>query len=645
MAQELTGLEYLKKKEIKNMKCDMDKPFAFISYSHDDYDSQIVMNVFKQLISRGHNLWIDTANMPADEHAWKKSARNALKNKNCKIAFFFRSESSMIKDTIAKELYTIKLLKHIRLIVTVDIWHEEGMDANTYYADVLNNGPDEEFDACDKICESVSTECKAIRLAGDAGNNILRLVDEMEEELRAIEAISDNSDDDNEIIDETGDDSEGKGADEDDIGNGKIDDDEADEDETDDGQGERETRETVEIVSDGSIFHIKGRDGLYDAFYRKDEGKYTVLRGSKVRYSENYTPKKIWEQNKNHITEDGYLLCDIGDLTISAAAKLIEGISTSGKELDTPEKLMGVDESYTVSFNVSRTAGRTGTIRISNEQKSIFSDGYHYYIFDVEYRAGRREQANLMYDTFKALTDKHPNKVSDIVQKCTSVAKKDEVSYPGTRNSKPPYFRMCKEFTVSETVYVVGASYSFESKIAEIYKMIDACEEEISVFRLEGYEHKQGNGKTNMINVQNEEKAQVGEFEYVLWGIAHNANKMADMMHDVFDLIAEKFPDSIPDMADNDSITSVARKDDVKNENLPPSKLNYFKIKREHLVSGITYYVSASYNQKQGVGQLKKMLVLCEGNSDGFKITKAPEKSVHSSGKSEKKGIGELFDE
>ncbi len=643
MAQELTGLEYLKKKEIKNMKCDMDKPYAFISYSHDDYDSQIVMNVFKQLTSRGHNLWIDTANMPADEHTWKKSARDALRNKNCKIAFFFRSESSMIKNTIAKELGTIILLKHIKSIVTVDIWHEEGMDADTYYADVLNDGTEEEIDACDKICESVDTECKAIRFATDARNDILSLVDEMEEELRAIGSTSSNSAE----IDELGDDSEEDGANEDDIGDGEIDegDDETDAEEIDDGQGKEETNEIIKIVSDGSIFHIKGKAGLYDAFYRNEEGKYTVLRGSKVRYSENYTPKKIWEQNKNHITEDGYLLCDIGDLTISAAAKLIEGISTSGKELDTPEKLMGVDESYTVSFNVSRTAGRTGTIRISNEQKSIFSDGYLYYIFDVEYRAGRREQANLIYDTFKALTDKHPNKVSDIAQKCTSVAKKDDVLYSGTRDSKPPYFRMCKEFTVSETVYVVGASYSFESKIAEIYKMIEACEEEISVFRLEGYEHKQRNGKTNMINAQNEEKAQVGEFEYVLWGIAHNANKMADMMHDVFDLIAEKFPDRISDMADNDSITSVARKDDVENGNLPPNKLNYFISKKEHSVSGSKYYVSTRYNREQGVGQLKKMLILCEGNSDGFKITKAPEKSVHSSGKSEKKGIGELFDE
>jgi hypothetical protein len=91
MSQELMGLEYLKKKEIKNMKCDMNKPFAFISYSHDDYDCQIVMNVFKKLMERGHNLWIDIANMPADEHTWKKAAIDALTNKNCKFAFFFRS--------------------------------------------------------------------------------------------------------------------------------------------------------------------------------------------------------------------------------------------------------------------------------------------------------------------------------------------------------------------------------------------------------------------------------------------------------------------------------------------------------------------------------------------------------------------------
>ncbi len=639
MAQELTGLEYLKKKEIKNMKCNMNKPFAFISYSHDDYDSQIVMNVFKQLMSRGHNLWIDTANMPADEHTWKKSARDALRNKNCKIAFFFRSESSMIKNTIAKELDTIIRLKHIRSIVTVDIWHEECMDADTYYTEVLADGTDEEIDACDKICESVDTECKAIRLAGDAGNDIISLVEEMEEEVKAIEGTSSDSDDDNVIVDESGGDSEEDGSNEDDIGDVEIDDD-IDVDEIDEGQNEEKTTETVDIVSDGSIFHIKGRDGLYDAFYRKNEGNYTVLKGSRLRYNERYTPKRIWDQYKDRITESGYLLCDISNLTASATGKLIEGTATSGRELDAPERLMSVNESYTVSFDSSRTVGETGITRISNEKKSDFSDGYHYYIYEVEYRACRREQANLMYDAFKALTDKYPEKVSDIAEKCTSVAKKDDVSYPGTRDSKPPYFRMCKEFSVLGVEYVVGSSYGFESKIAEIYRMIEACGEETSVFRLEGYEHKRRKGKTK---VQDEIKAQGVKFEYVLWDIPHTANKLSDMMHDVFDLIAEKYPDKIQDIADSENISSVARKEDVDGRNLAASKLNYFRSSREHDVDGTVYYVGTSYNRTQGIGQLARMLKICEGKTDGLRIISSPEQSSHGGSKSGKKGLGELL--
>ncbi len=618
MAQKLTGLEYLRKKEIKNMKCDMDKKFAFISYSHDDYDSQIVMNVFKQLMKKGHNLWIDTANMPADEHTWKKSAIGALKNKNCKIALFFRSESSMVKNTIAKELEIITLLKHIEKIVVVDIWHEEGMAAGAYYADVLNEGTEEEGDACEKICQFVDTECNAIRLDGEAGNDILRLVEEIE--LRA-----------------TDDDSDEDGSNEDDIDDVEIDD-ETDSDNKGDSHSENERKEIVEIVSDGSVFHIKGRDGIYDAFYCKNEGKYTVLRGSKVRYSENYTPKKIWEQNKNNITEDGYLLCDIEDLTISAAAKLIEGTATNGKELDAPERLMSENESYTVSFEQSRTVGEIGTIRISNEKKSEFSDGYHYYIFEVEYRASRREQANLMYDTFKALTDKYPEKVSDIVEKCTSVAKKDDVSCPGTRDAKPPYFRMCKEFTISGVEYVVGSSYGFEPKIAEIYKMIDACGEETSVFRLEGYERKQRKTKTNKTKVNGEAKVRAGEFEYELWGLPHTANKLVDMINDVFDLIAKKHPDKIQNIADSHNITAVARKDELDQGKVNGSKANQFAHYKgkEHSVNGVIYCVNAGYNREGGVGQLKKMLVLCEGSSDGFKITKAPEKSSRSGGKTGK---------
>lgn len=42
MPQELVGLEFLKKNRIKDKACNMHEPFAFISYFHDEYDTQIV---------------------------------------------------------------------------------------------------------------------------------------------------------------------------------------------------------------------------------------------------------------------------------------------------------------------------------------------------------------------------------------------------------------------------------------------------------------------------------------------------------------------------------------------------------------------------------------------------------------------------
>lgn len=182
--EELIGLAYLKKNEIKNKTCDESRPYAFISYSHDPHDSQIVMNVFNHLYNKGYNLWIDTANMPHDENAWTTSALKALLNQNCTFAFFFRSESSMIKDTIAKELEKIKDLDHIKSIVTVDIWHTAGNTAKQCAKAILNSHIFEHVATSDKICSIVDTENSAIRLAADAQNNILNLAEAMEYELK-----------------------------------------------------------------------------------------------------------------------------------------------------------------------------------------------------------------------------------------------------------------------------------------------------------------------------------------------------------------------------------------------------------------------------------------------------------------------------
>lgn len=130
-------------------------------------------------------------------------------------------------------------------------------------------------------------------------------------------------------------------------------------------------------------------------------------------------------------------------------------------------------------------------------------------------------------------------------------------------------------------------------------------------------------------------------FEYRLWSGTYTAGKLAGMMHDVFDLVAEKYPEKIIEIAHNDSITAVALKQDVDAGNLPQSKLNYFKAKKEHEVNGSIYYVSTHYNREQGIGQLEKILSFCEGSADAFEILSAPDKTGHISNK--KKGLSELL--
>lgn len=182
MEQELKELEFLNENEIRDKKCDMERKFAFISYSHDDHDIKIVRNVFEKLYNKGYNLWIDTANIPYNEKSWKDEADEALRSDNCIFAFYFRSESSMTKETILRELETIINIRH-RTIVAVDIWKQEDYSAKECeqyikYQDV--NIGKEERTVCEKICKMVSTESKAIRLKTDAGNDIDKLVEELE---------------------------------------------------------------------------------------------------------------------------------------------------------------------------------------------------------------------------------------------------------------------------------------------------------------------------------------------------------------------------------------------------------------------------------------------------------------------------------
>ena len=126
----------------------------------------------------------------------------------------------------------------------------------------------------------------------------------------------------------------------------------------------------VKIQPDGKIHRITGNRSSYDAFYRiGEEGKITILRGSRIRINETYIPNKLLKQYEGMITQEGYLLCDIEELSRSTAAKVIEGVSTDGQELLNEKKLL--NREVVVSLN---TLGGDCDNDVIIERKSINED-------------------------------------------------------------------------------------------------------------------------------------------------------------------------------------------------------------------------------------------------------------------------------
>lgn len=83
------------------MPCDLNRPFAFISYSSRDKE-RVWADVY-YLQKKGYNLWIDT-NLKATDSTWKEAALTAISNINCEMVIFYLSESSAVSVPCLNEL-------------------------------------------------------------------------------------------------------------------------------------------------------------------------------------------------------------------------------------------------------------------------------------------------------------------------------------------------------------------------------------------------------------------------------------------------------------------------------------------------------------------------------------------------------------
>ena len=664
------------------------KPYVFISYKSDEWERVLGDIVHKLVMDFGLNVYFD-GDFNGHNPLWTEQFPENMEADNCKgiIAFvddaYTTSYATLMEllysqvgcqqteppyNSVEKPVVTVNLgtltVIHDKSDTGLGTQSYEDGEANVHWKDEKNLF-DELFRKAEKF-EIISNTVKPYKKAKEKLNK--ELCSAMFKEVLAYIGVNDNyigagitlKDIVHTIESEFGEDVFEKSdsvIDERKETEKKISEDRGDDGKTDykeglgkvgDGKSDalpKPALETIKIISDGLIFHIKGRDGSYDAFYRKDEGKYTVLAGSKLRYHDKWTPKRIWEQYKEKITNEGILLCNINNLPISTAAKLIEGTSTSGKELDTNDFLLAEGESYEVSYDSSKTVADTGIIINPEKGDPEFPDGYHYIIFGKEFSAGNREQYKLMYDTYRELTIRNPGYAENLTQR-KAVAKSNEVKDPGTDHADPMYFRIYDEFEVNGQKYLVGASLSLKDKIREIKGMFDICDEDVSEFILNG-EPLEGARKSSKKADLDSNTCESTGYEYSLWDVSYSAHNLREMIKTVFILVAEKYPNQAIDIAESDNITSIAKKKDIDEKLVQGSVASQFSHypKEECSVNDKLYYVNGGYNQNGAVKQIEKMLDLCGEKSSVFALNSTPQKSFRGGKRNGKEGIGNYMDE
>ncbi len=91
---------------LKNIrKCDMEKPFVFVSYSQED--SEVVWQDVLELQRRGFNVWIDKKNVDRKKETWTQDALNAIADTYCELVVFYVSSNSLVSEPCLDELRMI----------------------------------------------------------------------------------------------------------------------------------------------------------------------------------------------------------------------------------------------------------------------------------------------------------------------------------------------------------------------------------------------------------------------------------------------------------------------------------------------------------------------------------------------------------
>ncbi len=225
-----------------------------------------------------------------------------------------------------------------------------------------------------------------------------------------------------------------------------------------------------------------------------------------------------------------------------------------------------------------------------------------YKLYGQEYSGN---QADLMYNVFDKVIERHSNKLDEIVKNLNSVSFVDYENKNNVDGNMKTQFRICKTLKANGRSYCVGASLNKNAKFSQISKLLNICGEDPSV--LEIYEHDLPNIKTKEVKQRENISTSGNLIDFTLYGDDYKGNQ-SDMMLKIFEKVITNHPDKIKLL--HEKLTAVSLVD--KNDIVMKGQSSTFNTKRIFEVNGKKVCVGTNFGISAKLSQISKLLNLCD---------------------------------
>lgn len=233
----------------------------------------------------------------------------------------------------------------------------------------------------------------------------------------------------------------------------------------------------------------------------------------------------------------------------------------------------------------------------SKKRASVTGD-ITYTIYGKEYT---HNQADMLLNVFAKVLKKHPDKVSEVIEKvrCTSAV---NYELPENKTKDMPSRYLHGQYFKAGSGIFVGTGLNLAEKLRNIANLLNICGEDYSVLQSEQIELSEKVGS---------KAASSGSEAYSINGKTYNGNQ-TQMMVDVIKYLFEKHFDKRAELSELLCVKLA-----------PLSELQdstYFRTGGEFTYQGVTYSIGTSFSRKDKLKQISKAIAVCGEDISGFNI-------------------------